>query len=142
MKRMIGNFPKGNIEVDVCRESMDGTDDFELEVRRNVNFLEEPEARELEKEEGHREREDQGNKIPVIQREGATTAERQADLVNAISWLRKELQEMQSQDKHLARQMICLRAKIKKMMRAGDSMVDDLCESDAMESIDSGISTM
>ena len=49
------------------------------------------------------------NKFPVIQRDGASMAEREVDLQNAIMWLRRELQEMQLQDKNLARQMIYLK---------------------------------
>ncbi|KAJ7357414.1 hypothetical protein OS493_024925 [Desmophyllum pertusum] len=87
--------------------------------------------------EGDKRASDKDSKIPIIQREGATITERQVDLKNAITWLRRELHEMQVQDKNLARQMIALRKRIKNMMR-GDEMND----SDTPESFDSGINTM
>ena len=83
---------------------------------------------------------EKGSKVPVIQREGATIAERQVDLQNAITWVRKELQELQLQDKNLARQLIALRQRIKNMTRVeGDDILND---SEATESFDSGISAM
>ena len=105
------------------------TDDFKLEQQRRVNFNREPETRQFTSKElvgGGKT-----NKIPVIKREGATMAEREIDLQNAIVWLRRELQEMQLQDKNLARQMIYLRARIKNMMKLDES---DVNESDAPES--------
>lgn len=119
------------------------TDDAKLEQQRRVNFIEEPETREFlndsvmnsEKVGGEK-----GSKVPVIQREGATIAERQVDLQNAITWVRKELQELQLQDKNLARQLIALRQRIKNMTRVeGDDILND---SEATESFDSGISAM
>lgn len=119
------------------------TDDAKLEQQRRVNFIEEPETREflndsvINSEKVGREK---GSKVPVIQREGATIAERQVDLQNAITWVRKELQELQLQDKNLARQLIALRQRIKNMTRVeGDDILND---SEATESFDSGISAM
>jgi len=108
------------------------TDDFKLEQQRRVNFNDEPESRKFMNEDlisGGKT-----NKIPVIQREGATMAERETDLQNAIVWLRRELQEMQLQDKNLARQMIGLRARIKNMMKLEEN---DVNESDTTESFES-----
>ena len=98
------------------------TDDFKIEQQNRVNFNDEPESRRINKDlvEGGK-----ANRIPVIQREGATMAEREVDLQNAIIWLRRELQEMQLQDKNLARQMIYLRAKIKNMMKVDENDVNE-----------------
>lgn len=119
------------------------TDDTKLEQQRRVNFNEEPESREFFNEDmvggDSKHASEKSNKIPVIQREGATIAERQVDLQNAIVWLRRELQEMQLQDKNLARQMIALRKRIKNMMKVDGDDINDL---DTTESFDSGISTM
>ena len=104
------------------------TDDFKLEQQRRVNFHDEPETRQFYGEDLVGAAKAKGSKVPVIQREGATIAERQVDLQNAIIWLRRELQEMQLQDKNLARQMIKLRARIKNMMKIDES---DVSESDS-----------
>lgn len=118
------------------------TDDAKLEQQRRVNFNDELDSREFFREDvvgGDKRASEKGNKIPVIQREGATIAERRVDLQNAIAWLRRELQEMQLQDRELARQMIALRKRIKNMTKVdGDEMND----SGITESFDSGISTM
>ena len=119
------------------------TDDAKLEQQRRVNFIEEPETREFLNDSvinSEKVGSEKGSKVPVIQREGATIAERQVDLQNAITWLRKELQELQLQDKNLARQLIALRQRIKNMTRVeGDDILND---SEATESFDSGISAM
>lgn len=118
------------------------TDDSKLEQQRRVNFNDEPESREFFSGDmvgADNRGSEKSNKIPVIQREGATIAERQVDLQNAIVWLRRELQEMQLQDKNLARQMIALRKRIKNMMKVDG---DDLNDLDTTESFDSGISSM
>lgn len=118
------------------------TDDAKLEQQRRVNFSDELDSREFFHEDivgGDKRASEKSNKIPVIQREGATIAERQVDLQNAIAWLRRELQAMQSQDRDLARQMIALRKRIKNMAKMdGDEMND----SGITESFDSGFSTM
>lgn len=116
------------------------TDDAKLE--RRVNFNDELDTREFFHEDmvgGDKCGSEKSNKIPVIQREGATIAERQVDLQNAIAWLRRELQEMQLQDRDLARQMIALRKMIKNMAKVDG---DELNDSGITESFDSGISTM
>lgn len=119
------------------------TDDAKLEQQRRVNFIEEPETREFLNDSvtnSEKVGSEKGSKVPVIQREGATIAERQVDLQNAITWVRKELQELQLQDKNLARQLIALRQRIKNMTRVeGDDILND---SEATESFDSGISAM
>lgn len=116
------------------------TDDDKLE--RRVNFSDELDTRAFFHEDmvgGDKCGSEKSNKIPVIQREGATIAERQVDLQNAIAWLRSELQEMQLQDRDLARQMIALRKRIKNMAKVDG---DELNDSGITESFDSGISTM
>lgn len=113
------------------------TDDYKLEQQRRVNFNDDPETRQFTS--GDLVGGGKTTKIPVVRREGATMAERQVDLQNAIVWLRRELQEMQLQDKNLARQMIKLRARIKNMMKVDES---DVNESDPTESFDAGLSTM
>ena len=119
------------------------TDDTKLEQQqRRVNFNDEPESREFFSGDmvgADNRGSEKSNKIPVIQREGATIAERQVDLQNAIVWLRRELQEMQVQDKNLARQLIALRKRIKNMMKVDG---DDLNDLDTTENFDSGISSM
>lgn len=118
------------------------TDDAKLEQQRRVNFSDELDSREFFHEDivgGDKCASEKSNKIPVIQREGATIAERQVDLQNAIAWLRRELQEMQSQDRDLARQMIALRKRIKNMAKMDGDEMNDL---GITESFDSGFSTM
>lgn len=119
------------------------TDDAKLEQQRRVNFSDDKESREFlsgDVVSGDKRGSEKGNKIPVIQREGATIAERQVDLQNAIAWVRKELQELQLQDKNLARQLIALRQRIKNMMKVdGDDILND---SETTESFDSGISAV
>ena len=112
---------------------VNATDDFKLEQQRRVNFKDEPESRQFMSDDLVGGGKTKANKIPVIQREGATMAERQVDLQNAIVWLRRELQEMQLQDKNLARQMIRLRARIKNMMKVDEG---DVNESDPTDSFD------
>ena len=115
---------------------VNATDDFKLEQQRRVNFNDEPDLRQFMNDDMVGGGKTKANKIPVIQREGATMAERQVDLQNAIVWLRRELQEMQLQDKNLARQMIRLRARIKNMMKIDEG---DVNESEPTDSFDAGL---
>lgn len=132
---------KENLRDFTAMNGVNETDDTKLEQQRRVNFNDEPESREFFSGDlvGEDKRaSDKSNKIPVIQRKGATIAERQVDLQNAIVWLRRELQEMQLQDKNLARQMIDLRKRIKNMMKVDG---DDMNDLETTESFDS-FSTM
>lgn len=62
-----------------------------------------------------------------------THNERMNNLQNALDWVRKELTEMKSQDKHLARTMIDLRSKIQQLKLDFESCNDNGYDSDADE---------
>ena len=79
---------------------------------------------------------------PILCRHGVSDAERKADLENALGWLRKELQDMKTQDRVLAKQLIGLRAKIQHMVKNAmfEDMGYDSDEDSDQDSLDSGIS--
>ena len=62
-----------------------------------------------------------------------THKERMNNLQNALDWVRKELTEMKSQDRHLARTMIDLRSKIQQLKLDFESCKDNGYDSDADE---------
>ena len=65
-----------------------------------------------------------------------THNERMNNLQNALDWVRSELTEMKSQDRHLARTMIDLRSKIQQLKLDFESYNDNGYDSDADESKD------
>lgn len=72
--------------------------------------------------------------LPEFQFGGNKThKERMNNLRNALNWVRTELTEMKSQDKHLARTMIDLRSKIQQLKLEFESCNDNGYGSDADE---------
>ena len=65
--------------------------------------------------------------------EKKTHKERMNNLQNALDWVRNELTEMKSQDKHLARTMIDLRSKIQQLKLDLESCNDNGYDSDVCE---------
>ena len=63
--------------------------------------------------------------------------ERMNNLKSALDWVRNELKEMKSQDKHLARTMIDLRSRIQQMKLELEANQDIGYDSDEGESSDS-----
>ena len=79
------------------------------------------------------------NNVPVIRGRGSgvSDAERQADFENALDWLRRELQAMQTQDRVLAKQLIGLRSKIQNITKESEEYFNDH-EMDTTDSTEAG----
>lgn len=77
--------------------------------------------------------------VPVIRSRGSgvSEAERQADFENALDWLRRELQAMQTQDRVLAKQLIGLRSKIQNITKESEEYFNDH-EMDTTDSTEAG----
>lgn len=75
----------------------------------------------------NRENSNRLHNVPFIRSRGSgvSDAERQADFENALEWLRRELQAMQTQDRVLAKQLIGLRSKIQNITKESEEYFND-----------------
>ena len=99
-----------NMAMDIAPKRISFIQDFDMEFREQLRGY----VNDLGRK----------NDPPNICRNGASNKERYAYLEAALHWLKDELQQMRSQDRSLAKQLIGLRAKIQNIMQEDEYTVD------------------